>query len=134
MIGENDKSMLERFKEWLKADFVPPKIKFTRKPKIKITELKEVIPILEPLPKLPAEPKIEESDGLQECRKALDAGKPIYAASRFPREAKQILENTFYKCGRNKNDIKVLHEGWEDGIYVIEAMDSYVSPEYTYFN
>ena len=30
MIGENDKSMLERFKEWLGADFVSPKIKFTR--------------------------------------------------------------------------------------------------------
>lgn len=119
MIGENDKSMLERFKEWLKADFVLPKIKFTRESK--------------PLPKLSDIIK-EESDELQECRKALDAGKPIYAASSNSLGARLTLENTFYKCGRNKNDIKVLHEGWEDGVYVIEAMDSYVSPEYTYFN
>ena len=134
MIGENDKSMLERFKEWLKADFVLPKIKFTRKPKIKITEPEEEIPIPTPLPKLSVEPKIEKSDELQGCREALDNGRPIYAASRFPLEAKRILENTFYKCGRNKEDIKVLHEGWEDGFYVIKAMDSYFSLEYTYFN
>lgn len=123
MIGENDKSMLERFKEWLKADFVLPKIKFTRKPK--------------PLPKLPVKSvnlKKEESDELQECRKALDAGKPIYSASSSPLGARMSMENTFYKCGRNKDDIKVLHEGWEDGAYIIEAMDNYVSPEYTYFN
>ena len=123
MIGENDKSMLERFKEWLEADFVTPKIKFTRKPKIKITELEEEKPIPEPLPKLPAEPKIEESDELQKCREALDNGMPIYAASRYPLEAKQILENTFYKCGRNKEDINILHKYWDGGIYVIQAVD-----------
>lgn len=123
MIGENDKSMLERFKEWLGADFVLPKIKFTRKPKIKITEPEEEIPIPEPLPKLPAEPKIEKSDELQECREALDNGLPIYSAARFPLEAKQTLENTFYRCGRNKQDIKVLYEGWDGKIYVIQAVD-----------
>ena len=120
MIGENDKSMLERFKEWLGADFVLPKIKSTRKPK--------------PLPKLPAKPKIEESDEIKECRKALDNGYPIYAGSHSQIGAKIALENTFYKCGRKKEDIVILDEGWKDGVYIIEAKDNYDSPEYTYFN
>ena len=123
MIGENDKSMLERFKKWLKADFVLPKIKFTRKPKIKITELEEEKPIPEPLLKLPAEPKIEESDELRKCREALDNGMPIYAYSKFSLEAKMELENTIYKCGRNKEDIKILFEGWEGKLYIIKAVD-----------
>lgn len=126
MIGENDKSMLERFKEWLGAD-----VKFTRKSKIKITELKEEIPILAPLPKLPTIQEIEKLDELQKsldelqkCREALDNGQPIYScAEHFPEDAKKALENTFCKCGRNKEDIKVLHEYWDGEIYVIKAVD-----------
>ena len=126
MMGENDKSMLERFKEWLKAD-----IKFTRKSKIKITELKEEIPISGPIPKLPTIQEIEKLDDLQKhldelqkCREALDNGQPIYScAEHFPEDAKKALENTFYKCGRNKEDIKILHEYWDDEIYVIKAVD-----------
>ena len=114
MIGENDKSMLERFKEWLEADFVSPKIKFTRKPKIKITEPEEEIPV---------EQKIETSDELQKCREALDNGLPIYSNSRYQIDARIALENTFCKCGRTKDDIKILYEGWEGEIYVIQAVD-----------
>ena len=124
MIGENDKSMLERFKEWLEADFVLPKIKFTRKSKIKISELKEEIPIIPPLSKILAEPKIEMSDGLQGCLEALDNGLPIYSINRYyPEAARRALENTFCKCGRTEDDIKVLYEGWEGGLYVIQAVD-----------